>query len=102
MDNFISTQTAILLSFLLKNMPNLFRHIIECSTEFNVKNSLPKDLSVTILSAKQIQEARIYSNNIVLNALVFKILGYKIMGFVEPFCYLSVIELAQFKASKPI
>lgn len=69
MENFISTQTAILLSFLLKKMPNLFRHILECSKEFNVNHPVSENILAAILTTQQIQEARMHPNTIVLNSL---------------------------------
>ena len=69
MTNFISTQTAILLSFLLKKMPNLFNHIVRCSTELKLNQPQPEALQTSILSTQQIQEARAHPNTIVLHAL---------------------------------
>lgn len=64
MQNFISTDTIMLISLLCKKMPNLFNSIVQCSSATNKPNK-----NSTALSARQIKEARLHSNTIVLQAL---------------------------------
>jgi len=59
MQNFISTNTIMIISLLCKKMPNLLNSIIQSSTVTKKPT----------LSARQIKEARLHPNTIVLQAL---------------------------------
>ena len=67
MQDFISTETVILVTFLCRNMPNLYRYIVQFSTPSKKRSSTKT--STQKLSAKQIREARMHSNTIIQQAL---------------------------------
>jgi hypothetical protein len=68
MQNFISTETVVLLSLLGKKMPNLFKYIIQYSTPQSAKKV---ELKLTkSVSAQQIQEARKHPSGLISQTLV--------------------------------
>lgn len=67
MQNFISTETIMLISMLSKKMPNLLKYINEYANPKSAKNMAPNP--TTTLSPKQILEARHHPNGIILQTL---------------------------------
>lgn len=65
--NFISSETVMVVSFVCKNMPNLFKYIVKCSTP-SEKKVLPEP-STTMLAPEQIEAARKHPSTIALQAL---------------------------------
>lgn len=65
--NLISTEIALVLTFLCKKMPNLFKYIIQYSTP-REKNSTSAPYPY-VLSTQQIQAATLHPNTVIMHAL---------------------------------
>ncbi|MDR1057212.1 MAG: hypothetical protein LBL17_01365 [Coxiellaceae bacterium] len=67
MQDFISTDTTILITLLCKNIPNLYHYITAYST--SGRKGKKHTQQVPILSAQQIYEARMHASTVVRQVL---------------------------------